>query len=768
MKKQNQQWATPYILSDLPLQGEEKSSFYFQEIAITMARLIANPKTHTPLTLGISGKWGSGKTTLLMRVKALLDIVEDKGKLHFANTEETAQNFRKCKTVWFDAWKYDTEDKMLVALVRVMIQAMKSDGLIDQLNAWLEDPNQPSYDLVAMFLNAFEINFSGLGLGVKLKVDPQKHAVPSKFEQHTAFFDYFSEAFERLLAIWVHGKGDFAQINENRGVLVVFIDDLDRCLPEKTIQLLEAVKLFLDKRGCVFVLGADTHIIQKAITKHYLDSGVTDSNVGDYLEKIIQLRFELPPISEFDISSYVEAQAENDDFAVHGKIVASGAEANPRKVKAFLNDLRLRWTIWQNTGQAGDVNFDDFVRWEVLMRVAPKFRSRVYGFMDSELRFQFVQRAFDLAEGKEDVAALKDDINEQSLSILRLILPYRERFTISIVNRLLYVTTSFPGEMDTEEAIAWMEGLALEHGAKLEELTTLPEQRLAAKRQEALRRKGQIEEQSKAWAGIKFVLISKGVFLMGSKRDNKLAVEFEFDQHPVDLNYDFWISKYPITNADFAKFVDATNYNGVIEMSKTLKFEENMAKEGYDWRHPLGPQDSYKHKLDHPVVQVTWYDALAFCRWLNQANEGQLPSRLEFRLPTEAEWEKAARGQFGNEWPWGNEFDPNKCNSADGASPIRGTVPVVKYSQVRGDSPYGVSDMVGNVWEWVQSLISDYPYQSDDGREDLSKDFGRITRGGSFSDIARYVRSAYRVAEIPYTRSYNRGFRIVLAPKRSS
>ena len=230
----HRKYQTPEILHDAPLHDRRTADFHFDDFAATLARLIASPKTETPLAIGINGSWGSGKTSLLLRVRNMLDQPngqDGKGEHRFASGEE--KSFRKCKTVWFDAWKYNEADALLVALVRVILQEMKKDRLMDKLNAWLEDPNQPSYDSVAMFINAFEFSFGGLGLGLKFKPDPQKHEKPSRFEQHTAFFDYFNEAFERLLALWVQGKSNLAEIDESTGALVIFIVILPRIKPDR-------------------------------------------------------------------------------------------------------------------------------------------------------------------------------------------------------------------------------------------------------------------------------------------------------------------------------------------------------------------------------------------------------------------------------------------------------------------------------------------------------------------------------------------------------
>src|SRR5574341_82703 len=124
----------------------------------------------------------------------------------------------------------------------------------------------------------------------------------------------------------------------------------------------------------------------------------------------------------------------------------------------------------------------------------------------------------------------------------------------------------------------------------------------------------------------------------------------------------FYIDRFPVTNAEYKKFVEATGH-------------EDPAH----WRRGTWPEG----KADHPVVQVTWESANAYAQWAGK------------RLPTELEWEKAARGIDGRLWPWGSAFDPGKCNTSSDW-----TTSVGKYSPA-GDSPYGCADMAGNVWEWI-------------------------------------------------------------------
>jgi formylglycine-generating enzyme required for sulfatase activity len=204
-----------------------------------------------------------------------------------------------------------------------------------------------------------------------------------------------------------------------------------------------------------------------------------------------------------------------------------------------------------------------------------------------------------------------------------------------------------------------------------------------------------------------------------------------------------------------------------------------VADSGYE------PQDrdSLEGVLNHPVVYVTWYDALAYCDWLggrlralapeyagragNPATsvfwQGIARKELVVSLPSEAEWEKAARGDNGRIYPWGDKFDPVLANTSEIG--LGRTSPVGCFPG--GASPYGVLDMAGNVWEWTRSLWGKnfskpeykYPYDPDDGREDLGLRDLRVLRGGSFDYFRRLARCAYRDRHDPDHRFDYRGFR---------
>ena len=205
-----------------------------------------------------------------------------------------------------------------------------------------------------------------------------------------------------------------------------------------------------------------------------------------------------------------------------------------------------------------------------------------------------------------------------------------------------------------------------------------------------------------------FVLVPAGVFTMGA----------DTEQHQVHLD-EYWIGITPVTNRQYQIFVEASGH-----------------KTPSHWEVGKIPSK----KANHPVVNVSWHDGRAFCEWLSDLS-GEI-----IRLPTEAEWEKAARGTDGRKYPWGDQApDVGLCNFNEN---IGDTTRVGRYSPA-GDSPYGCLDMAGNVWDWTSSIYKDYPYRVGDGREAIDSDDSRVLRGGSWNNNGRDVRSAYRSGTHP-------------------
>lgn len=247
------------------------------------------------------------------------------------------------------------------------------------------------------------------------------------------------------------------------------------------------------------------------------------------------------------------------------------------------------------------------------------------------------------------------------------------------------------------------------------------------------------------------VLIPAGPFLMGSDQGEA----DESPQHEVDLAA-YRIGIYPITNRQYAEFI----------------------KQNKRYAPPTNPRWFLREppagKLDHPVTGVSWRDAMAYCTWLTEQTQG---TRC-YRLPTEAEWEKAARGADGRRYPWGNTWVDGTCNCGSNNTTAvihRDENGEAQPSYPQGVSVYGCYDMAGNVQEWVSTLWGSdlkvnafpYPYRADDGRENSDADrrfhrVYRLYRGGSFRDEADKLGCSARGTSSADSTIRWRGFRVVM------
>ena len=232
------------------------------------------------------------------------------------------------------------------------------------------------------------------------------------------------------------------------------------------------------------------------------------------------------------------------------------------------------------------------------------------------------------------------------------------------------------------------------------------------------------------------VAVPAGPFTMG--RDDGPADERP--AHSVTLP-DFRIDRLPVTNRRFAGFLNAAG-------PLTARGEHRYDSDDADARiHRVnGVWQADAGYAEHPVVEVSWAGARDFCQWSGA------------RLPTEAEWEKAARGSDQRRYPWGNA--PPDARRARFAAGWNATLPVTAHSS--GASPYGALDMAGNAWEWVSSAYGPYPYRADDGREDPEPGPVRATRGGGHDASAAEITTTQRGRQLsrsPRAGHHNIGFR---------
>lgn len=736
-----------YILDDLPT---DKDALDFQPYVETLVDVCKT--AITPLTIGVFGTWGSGKTSLMKMVQKGLP--------------------EKYTAAWFDAWKYDKEETLwrafllsVLAAVRINVQEGEPTEDLDYLETMLyravdiEKAGGVTIDLaklggkMAQGVVKLGLSFIPGGtvlsefvnkvqeLGAESLTDDitdaiQREQTKIHIEQ-VKFLEQFQDKFRTLVEQHVTRDG---------GRLVVFVDDLDRCLPEKAIEVLEAIKLFVDEPGCVFVLGLDQDVIARGIEMKYKELGEKQARDGKekftiqgmrYLEKIIQLPFQIPPVEQNDMGEFVEGLTTDWPHEECPNVFAVGLGDNPRQIKRTVNVFLMLWNLAEKRkeklqGQIKPIRLAKVVAIQSihpelydLLKETPRFLRELEEYYRQENQ-QSVERTD--RKGLHDLVPV-DETEQESIQKIEPP-PALANFVSRPAIRQVLILHS-PELPEANFA-----------GLKPDELRlyfTLTRRAEAPQAEPASTPRHAFEPQ--------MVRIPPGKFLMGSSPEqaehaikdgaNKDWIEREQPQHEVELP-EYSIGKYPVTNREYQAFIKDKGFK---------------PPEGWDGnQYPA-------EKGDHPVVNVSWHDANTFCKWLGEK------TGKAYRLPTEAEWEKAARGEDGRTWPWGNEFGGGNSNTAE--MEIGDTSSIGQFSP-QGDSPFGCVDMIGNVWEWTSTLDKAYPYQGDNERESPKITGLRILRGGSFNYLRNYARCAYRLWNNTNTFLWYYGFRVAVSPTQTS
>uniref|UniRef100_A0A8C0QDT9 Sulfatase modifying factor 1 n=2 Tax=Canis lupus familiaris TaxID=9615 RepID=A0A8C0QDT9_CANLF len=253
-------------------------------------------------------------------------------------------------------------------------------------------------------------------------------------------------------------------------------------------------------------------------------------------------------------------------------------------------------------------------------------------------------------------------------------------------------------------------------------------------------------------APTKMVLIPAGVFTMGTD-DPQIKQDGEAPARRVSIDA-FYMDAYEVSNADFEKFVNSTGY-----LTEVAAAPWWLPVKGANWRHPEGPDSTTLHRPDHPVLHVSWNDAVAYCTWAGK------------RLPTEAEWEYSCRGGLQNRlFPWGNKLQPkgqHYANIWQGEFPVtntgedgfRGTAPVDAFPP----NGYGLYNIVGNVWEWTSDWWTvHHSVEKTHNPKGPPSGKDRVKKGGSYMCHKSYCyryRCAARSQNTPDSSASNLGFR---------
>jgi len=598
--------------------------------AETFARLASG--CGTPMVVGLYGTWGVGKTSLMRQIQGIL---EDGG----------------IPTVWFDPWRHQFDDDPVLALLQKMVADLgmeKADGVKELLTT------------VSLALSSALLSkVAGLTFGnlkeISETIAKERYRVNKERNR-------LDKAIKELID----------KVREPGQPVVFFIDDLDRCLPDPTLRVLEALKLHLNLEGCVYFLGIDHHVVRTTIKKTLeLDDGEQE-----YLDKIVQVPFVIPRILEETAKDFIDSLLPEDakscaeflfDFLGH----------NPRQVKRFVNTLSLN--ILMASGIFKDKNGNPIKPNIELIAVMLLIQQR------NEFLWNRISTDRDL------YYKLGTD-GEDAPKILE------EYFKGDTQLQALVQRIDCPRGTPLEKYV----NLADVAGASIREPTTTA-----------------IEPE--------MVRIEPGEFWMGSPDGDEGAIASETPRHRVKIKQAFELARYPVTFDEFDAYCDASGRNK--------------------------PDDAGWGRDRRPVINVSWHDAADYCVWLSKE------TGANYRLPSEAQWEYACRAGTETRWSFG-EIETDFPEYAWFSENFGGnTLPVGTFPANR----WGLQDMFGNVWEWVEDVWhDDYNKAPKDGSAwtEGENQRERVLRGGSRGFGPRFARSAVREKLAATSRFNFTGFRV--------
>lgn len=693
----------------------------YREHGEGLIEMIRSVRASGSFTIGVYGQWGQGKTSLLRQIKKALDNSDVNGK-------------NPVLTVWFNPWQFIGEEHLIVPFFHTLVASLEkyqekikkikgrdeSGKLLESVSRFLQKLSRVPVALAYGMEGEIKIPLLLKGKFSFDKMIEESRIQEEKIEQETQP-DYIKalKEYESLYYNLLEDLQDVANIFDTK--VVVFIDDLDRCLPEKAVELMEGLKVLLDMHGFVFVIGVAREIIERGIRVRYRklyreqweDMPFLEQ---DYLDKIIQFSIALPPADPALLrQNIVEAHMkELKDAAPYMNTILSSLGNNPRTLKRFINNLSfLLWVADRKERQVKDAK--PFLP-ELLIKIsliAFQF-SGLYGQLCSYphhlIKLQETLRKIEGSDAKREepeerfakvektgLAEIDRWLEQPHVSKLAAILRLESR---SLDDRK-QMDEGFSNREDVERYVCML-------------APTISSEPIGRATDQSLK---EIMES-------RMVRITGGTFDMGDEK---------IEQHEVTVS-DFLTDKYPVTQSLYHKV--------------------------------MGENPSAFKGDDKPVENVTWFDAVNFCNKLSgfmaldpayKLEAGKV-ERIEgargFRLSTEAEWEYACRGgtkgeRYGNidEIAW---YDKNSMGTTQGVGQKK-------------PNQYGLYDMLGNVWEWVEDDWHDnYNGAPVDGHAWIDEPSGsnRVIRGGSWGYNARICRSAIRGYISPGYRDYNLGFRL--------
>ncbi len=627
--------------------------------------------------------------------------------------KDEVDNEKGAAAVWFNAWQYEKEEHLIVPLTATINKQLEQK----KWPAKLADGAKSIRDALRAVAYGFSIkgkvgipliSEAEVNLSAKDMIERYQDLTKDSVLARSLYFD----AFEKLQQC-AAGAGSAPRI-------VVFVDDLDRCFPPKAVELLEGIKLVLNQPGFSFVLGVNDAIIQAFITSKYSkECNIAGSYFEDYLDKIVQVKVPVPAREPGDMTDYIESLIQEgqvfpkESTADAVLLIAEAGRRNPRSIIRLLNRIMV-------TVRIGGLDGKEYDPLALLLHIAtdePQYRR----FRDA-LDVSVILTADDakqqppitigelLAEHLQQAEAVHGELIGRLNAISVKGLESELKKAIDTLDKNDHLCNLLKSDIGRK----WLADKDFRHMLGEASESTLGETKEARPGRGVPR--ADLDDPIRQLQD-NMVRIEGGAFEMGST-----GQEAEQPVHRVALE-GFAISAMPVTQAQ---------YHAI-----------------------MGTNPSHFEGEDFPVESVSWDDAAKFCERLSEKTGHR------YTLPSEAQWEYACRA--GNSGRYCFEDDESQLGDYAwyDANAKNSTHPVGK----KKPNNWGLYDMHGNVWEWVQDdWHGSYEGAPNDGRawtDSPERGSGRVLRGGAWCSSAWYCRSAFRGWSDPQARDGDSGFRVV-------
>ena len=655
------------LLTDNPLKIDNDEKKYFDLDGLKFdeySQVVTSSAiyTQTPFTIGIFGEWGKGKTSFLEMVKYKVEKEEKLDEEMFV-------------TVWFNAWKHEKDNDPVVALLSVINEALeKKKTSYEKTTGFIKDKFTSLISLTGnIILNSmnYKIKLGTKNINIQNQGDIKKAVNETKEKIDTVKSnDIVNKMLEdnSYIKIFEKLKELESELKEKKIRLFIFIDDLDRCLPSHAVELLENIKLVLDLKNFTFVLGIANDVIEGHLEHRYEhDFGIKNKKHGKaYLEKIIQLPFYLPKFSkklERLVNSLFSKIENKDDITNITNVinsVSNHSQITPRFLVRLINQAKVHAEIdallisdgkkysGEDISNSSDYMFSVFA-----------FILFLENLYDTEYNILKVERdsnfeiLYELSKKYKEVDKIKDyeeknkQIEEFKLTIK---IDKDSNKDFDLVLKTYISSEIFRNILITNIAFAWLSSSSLR--AKTFEFVD----EKSNKTEDEIQQDEFLREENRTLDKIKDDVEKL-------EKDKNLDIKYDKFIEIPDTKYAF--SKYLVTNKWYKEF-DSTHNSG----------------------------ENFDHDFQ-PVVEVSYNDAIKFCKFLNDKDDKYI-----YSLPTKEQFEYVGSGRGENrEYPWKGKYNNKFCNNDDiglGKTSIVGA-----FSKDK--SKDGIFDMGGNVWSWTST-----------------------------------------------------------------